>query len=90
MATFKPLSLKIRGANSDPRYASRLYLALVANNAMPGVAPVWLVRHRKRGVSEVSTVSLLDEVRNKVCFVGMVESCYTEFELVRELESVSG
>ena len=40
MATFSPFSAKIRGANSEPRYASRLYRALVANSATAGGPPI--------------------------------------------------
>ena len=40
ITTWNPLSAKIRGANSDPLYASRLYLALVANSAIAGGLPV--------------------------------------------------
>lgn len=36
MTTCRPLSAKIRGANSEARYASRLYLLLVANKATAG------------------------------------------------------
>ena len=39
ITTLSPFSAKIRGANSDPRYASRLYRALVANSATAGVGP---------------------------------------------------
>ena len=37
MTTSMPFCARIRGANSEPRYASRLYLALVANIATAGV-----------------------------------------------------
>lgn len=39
ITTLSPFSAKIRGANSEPRYASRLYRALVANSAIAGVLP---------------------------------------------------
>lgn len=39
ITTLSPFSAKIRGANSEPRYASRLYRALVAKSATAGVGP---------------------------------------------------
>ena len=39
ITTWNPFSARMRGANSDPLYASRLYLAFVANIAIAGGCP---------------------------------------------------
>ncbi len=39
ITTWNPWSARMRGANSDPLYASRLYLAFVANIAIAGGCP---------------------------------------------------
>lgn len=40
IATLSPCEVRMRGANSEALYASRLYLELVANNAIAGGVPV--------------------------------------------------
>ena len=42
ITTWIPFSARMRGANSDPLYASRLYLAFVANMAIAGGCPEYL------------------------------------------------
>jgi hypothetical protein len=47
ITTSIPFSARTRGANSDPRYASRLYRAFVANRAAAGVWPAADINTRK-------------------------------------------
>lgn len=90
MTTFSPCSAKMRGANSEPLNASRLYLAFVANIATPGG---WSLRYisPRKGVGgcmigKTRTVSALENVRDKVRFVRVVHRCDGEFEFIRELD----
>ena len=89
ITTLSPFSAKIRGANSEPRYASRLYRALVANSATAGVGPEkekHVIISAFQEQTQEQTVCFLQEVRNKIRLMGVMKRGDREFELVGELQ----
>lgn len=85
MTTRRPWLARMRGANSDPRYASRLNRPLTAKSAMAGGGPAGECGFRLWGEmgGGVRTVLLLEEVRDEEGFVCVVEGGDGEVELVR-------
>ena len=105
ITTLMPCSFKIRGANSEWRDASRLYLVIVssdtqaynlqfylanaANIAIAGGCSItddeFVIHNAKTSL----TVGSLEDGRNKVSLVSMMERSDRELELVRQLRRKS-
>lgn len=103
--TLIPCSCKIRGANSEWRYASRLYLLTVsfdtraqyhqfylanaANIATAGGCPTKYDQFVAHDAKIGLTISSLEDGWNKESLVGMMERSNRESELVRQLREES-
>ena len=73
-------------ANGVPRYASRLYRALLAKIATPGVGPgerwSFVSHYHREGTGIAFTISIPQYIRDEVRLMRVVKGRDREFELV--------
>ena len=105
ITTFKPCSFRIRGANTEWRYASRLYLMTVsfdtqakhlqfylANAANIAIAGGCSTKDDQSPIHDAKigrTIGSLEDGWNKVRLVGVMERGNRELELVGKLRGES-